>query len=313
MRNRRMTNAYRHEIAALTGKPWREVDVQDMERLANGNHSEHLPPVEVFDEQLERERGKRYLYIIGHVAAAVVAGIAVWAGFTHFNETFMEWGTPIKDALMHTLPSSMGSWIGTNMKPEVIPAMLSAGTITLAADTLFNVAGERVLGLKDPTVYERVQDIKRELRNGKTISVEQVFDLVLEANPTFRDSIQARYGKPFEKLPAATRQELMSTFNSAYPISQITADVNDGKRSGNELAFFVYGQESGVKPGEPVKEKDAAQPAKEKAKTIEIATEVPSVSMLAEMLHIKSEPGRAVTASQHQGFLAQHMAVGKNI
>lgn len=309
MRERRMTNAYRQEIATILGKHWRGVTTKDLETLAAGNRDEGIPPVEVFAEKLESERSKKFLYMMGHVAAAVVAGIAVWAGFTHFNETFQLVGGYMRDGLVNTVgvfSETAGQWLGEHMKPMVLPAMISAGVINMASDLTFTLAGERLLGLNKPTIYDRVQDIKRELRHGKSIGEEQVFELVLQANPTFSNSIVNRYHRPFNALPKRERQSIIDAYSNAYPLKQMVKEINDGTRSANELSFFVYGQASGTPLKEP--KKDGAIPVKEKEKTQEhtpeMTPDIADIEVRGGSLYLRSyAPGKSVSASAHEGMM----------
>lgn len=293
MEKRRMTNAFRPEIAALTGKHWRQVTVDDLDTLAVGNRAEHISPVQAFEEKLNQNRSKRFLSLIGHVVGAAVAFGAIWLGFSNFEQTFVEAGKTVVDTI---------GW-GANL-----PAMATAGVISLIADTTFTLVGERMMGLNKPTVYDRVQQLKKEQRMGRMITEEKVFSVVLAANPGFAVGIKEKYGQEFEKLPAPYQKEIINAFDQAYPIKQITEEIDSGARRANELAFFAYGQTSGVPLREPVRETTASkvkelEQARAQHQNVEVTTVTATIPVSEPEV-----PGKAVTGAQYEGFLSRTAA-----
>ncbi|MFO1241634.1 MAG: hypothetical protein U1E36_00280 [Rickettsiales bacterium] len=305
MEKRRMTNAYRHEIAELTGKPWKEVSVTDLETLAKGDHEEHISPVHVFEEKLDRNRNKRFLSLMGHIAGAAVAFGAIWFGFEHFNSSFESMGTAVKDFFTN--------WIGTESFGKNLPVMASAGLISLAGDIAFTLTGERILGYDKPTVYDQVQHIKHDMRLGRVLTEEKVFGVVLAANPGFSKGIEERYGQPFEKLPAKYQQEIINAFDQTYPIKRLTAEIEGGLRSPNEIAFFAYGQESGVPLKQPKEKISEKVPEKEKQISLDLSMVPATTRIVAVSEPVVGAPGKAVSAAQHEGYLNKAMAQGKMV
>lgn len=293
MEKRRMTNAFRPEIAALTGKHWRLVTVDDLDMLAVGNQSEHIAPVQAFEEKLNQNRSKRLLSLIGHVVGAAVAFGAIWLGFSNFEQTFADAGKAVVDTI----------GFGENF-----PAMATAGVISLFADTAFTLVGERVMGLHKPTVYDRVQQLKKEQRMGRMITEEKVFSVVLAANPGFAAGIKEKYGQEFEKLPSPYQKEIINAFDQAYPIKQLAEEIDSGARRANEIAFFAYGQTSGVPLREPVRETASSkvkelEQARAKHQNVEVTTA--SATIPASEPEV---PGKAVTGAQYEGFLSRTAA-----
>lgn len=295
MEKRRMTNAYRHEIASLTDKHWRQVTVDDLDTLSVGDRSKGLPAVKAFEEKINQNNSKRFLSLIGHVVGAVVAFGAIWFGFSHFEQTFIDAGNAVVNTIGY----------GKNL-----PAMATAGVISLMADTIFTVVGERMLGLNKDTVYDMVQTLKKEMRNGRMITEEKVFGIVLAANPGFAEGIKEKYGQTFDKLPQNYQKEIISAFNQAYPIKKITEEIDSGARNANELAFFAYGQESGMPLKTPVRE-TAESRAKELAaardKAVHKQEEITNVSETVT-LPAPDAPTNAITSAHYEGFLSRAAA-----
>lgn len=297
MEKRRITNAFRPEIAALTGKHWKQVTTDDLDTLAVGHRGNDQPAIKAFEEKINQNNSKRFLSLLGHVVGAAVAFGAIWFGFSHFEASFIEAGNSTKEFVSSL---GLGSW-GAN-----IPAMTAAGVISLISDTAFTVIGERVLGLNKDTVYDMVQTLKKEMRNGRMVTEEKVFGIVLAANPGFAESIQEKYGQTFDKLPAKYQKEIINAFNQSYPIKQITEEIDSGARRANELAFFAYGQQSGVPLKEPVREtaetrvKELAA-AREKTHHKEVAISVSETVTLPST----ETPGSAVSSAQYEGFLSR--------
>ena len=66
------------------------------------------------------------------------------------------------------------------------------------------------------------------------------------ANPELGRYIVAEYGKHFDDLTLADKQQATNILGRFMPIDRLVLDINSGKVNVSELAFAVEGQISGV-------------------------------------------------------------------
>ena len=66
------------------------------------------------------------------------------------------------------------------------------------------------------------------------------------ANPVLAAEIESRFGEPFHKLSAATKDRVLEKIGPQYNIEELTNDLNNRHIRAQELAFAVAGQQSGV-------------------------------------------------------------------
>lgn len=235
-KRQRTTNSYRNEIASTLGKDPKEVTIEDLERVAEGDRRQGIPSNRLLDERWNNISLRRTLSIAAHMLGAIVAGAAVLVLFPEmFGDALSKAG--------ETVSSALGVSSDTGLR---MVASVAAGAITFTVDNAVYTGGEYVLGLNKTSLYNRVQDVKRAVRLGMNVSEYDMLGLFVQADPSLASAVQQRFGLPYEELSERERAYVLTLADPVYHIRALTQAVNEKRIHGNELAFILDGRRSGV-------------------------------------------------------------------
>lgn len=238
----RVKNAYKLELAATLGKDPKEVTLEDMTRIAEGDKEAGIPANPVLQEQLTRIDKHKTLSNITSAASIGIAMVSFLAilggGFEHILDSWKG----LIEPLANNLPVS---------NQAVFAAGKLASGISFASDYAIHHVGMGMMGLNERTTYDIVQDIKRLRRNGKTIAPEQVLEVFVSHDPALAQAIRDTFEAPYSALTKEQRASVLAVYDKKHLIADMTAKINAGRLSPNELSFAVVGQHSGVGERDP--------------------------------------------------------------
>lgn len=233
----RTKNAYKLEVAATLGIDPRAVTVADLERVAKGDSAAGLPGNAILKEQLDCIDTHHRVSLFSNVAAiglaiATFAAITV-GGLEHVIQGWQNFIQPL-----------------TDMLPIRDATAFAAGTIasgiTLSSDFALNALGKHLTGLNEPTTYDYIQDLKKQLRNGHALKPEQVLEVFVRRDPDLAARIRQDFGADYAHLPAEEKTMVLNGLKQKELLEAITRKTNEGRISPNELTFLAEAQHSGV-------------------------------------------------------------------
>lgn len=233
----RMTNAYRNEIASALGIEPKEVTIDALELVAEGSKWRGIPANRVLNEQWDRINNKRNLSIASHLIGSLTAGIAVLTLFSGVLEPFLHWGAA-------AVGNAAGDLVSNPMR---VAASLVAGAISFSADNLVNFGVQQMFGMNKPTLYDHIQDIKRQVRRGIPLTEIDTLALFVHADESLGEEVHKRFHKDFDKLDPRQQQFILDVVSPVYNIPELTNALNTKRIHGNELTFILDGRRSGVR------------------------------------------------------------------
>ena len=235
---------FQEEIAAHFGIDEDDVTHDHLRSLAFGNAYEGIKPNPFFQEVLKRNDDNRLIKLGAAVVAAVTAGVftlvqASTGGlFDSFTEFFSN--SSVEFVAKNVENFAKFAWAGT------------VGVVLLATDHLATAIGHDIFSDHGKTAYEKIEKLAQRRGRGKEITVEQVMDLIVSANPELEASItQHSHGSKFKTLSSDVQEQLIYTCAAQLDLAigdlrQTTAQINAGEVKINELAFISAGERSGV-------------------------------------------------------------------
>lgn len=224
-----VTDEFRPELAAITGKPETEVNVSDLYNVARSNPS--------LDEDLDRNRGMRNLRTASTLIGSTVAFVAVVAAVSFFPPM----------AALGAAAASAGIFSGAALGFIGASMALSYGVMHTVGRG-FSKIGQKLLGYNKPNVSDHVAGLDKLVEEGKNVSPEKVMGVFVAASPQMQNQIENTFGTSYDKLATPQQLEAERVFGNHLPLEGLSAAINNGQMSARELIFTVHGQASGAYP-----------------------------------------------------------------
>ena len=238
-----MRDEYKQEIAAKLHKSIDKVTTKDLELLAENDPMRGTQANQTFAEELKKSKRVRNFGIVFSVVASLAA-IAVVAAI---NPAIF---TSIASAVSN---AGMAEWLATGAK------FLAKGLVAVAAYNVIKAPihwmGDKLFGLDKETTHDRIDAIRREREEGKTISQEQVLGVFISANKPLASYIEAQTGKGYDAMTYPEKHAIAEAIGPQLNLAGLTEQINRGSIRATELAFTVEGDLSGVLPKAPEAEK----------------------------------------------------------
>lgn len=239
---RRLTELYRPQVASLLDKPRKEVGVADIYTVAQDNPT--------LEEELTRYRKMRNLKNVAAVAGTVLAFGAVFAAIALVPAV----------AAMAGAAATAGLFSSAGLGFAAVVGVIGLGTLHISRKTVKGI-GKQLFGMKEPTVEDRIEELSKERRKEKHVTAGKVFEVYVAAQPELAAEIEEHFGKPYAKLKAEEKIAAVEHFGPQVNLAEVVADINEERMNVRELTFKVHGQDSGVYPKAPIRDrlKDFAQ------------------------------------------------------
>ncbi|MCH2546101.1 MAG: hypothetical protein MK052_00620 [Alphaproteobacteria bacterium] len=235
-RKSQLTELYRPQVAAITGKDPEAVGFKDFEAVAKENPS--------LQNELHRNDRNRTVKNTAAIVATAAVFVGVFAAITLVP--------PIGGAAALAAAGGIGSgaWLGFAVG---VGASSMAGMYAVKKG--LTKIGNKIAGLDTPSVEDKVRNLSREHRKEHKIVPEEIMDVFAAASPDLSRQIENKYGKPYEDLKVAKKRAVTAEYAEQLQLPEIATAINENEMNARELTFRVHGQSSGVYPDEPWKEK----------------------------------------------------------
>jgi hypothetical protein len=214
-----LLKVYSQELSAITGKTEKDLKLSDVEVAAH-----HSPTGKKNAIALELEALNKNINIdlktslTGIVAVAALATLAV-----------------------NVIPATL--LIGAGMM-----AASAFGTASnLVFTTAEHLAAHSNGGRAKYGFNAKLNEIVKQ-NQFKELPKEQVFDLLLTANPETEKQIKEKYSKAYSELPLQVKSSIVDEYEGKLGAKQLTGMINRGEMRVQELGFIAYGDSSGNKP-----------------------------------------------------------------
>ena len=221
-RKENLKEFYKEELSSKLNKPIEQLSRSDLNVMAKGNG--------VIDEEMARNRKQRNFGVV----LSLVASMASLAVITLALPAI-----PLLAPLLaaETTLALVGA--------VALKAVVGLTTYNLVKAPLHSLA-DKLFNIDEKTTNDYIVNIKRERDQGKVISREQVMSVFVASNPELDKYIVAEYGKHYDDLDLAGKQQVTKELAGHLPLDKLTIEINSGKVNVSELAFAVEGQKSGV-------------------------------------------------------------------
>jgi len=273
---------YDEELAAKLGKTAKKIGGSDVGVLETGDVKKHIAENNTIKEALRRERTIRNVGI----AASFIASIATFT---------------LMGAIVGHPPLAIDWGTAARITVSVLTYMALKVPVVELAKTMF--------GLNKETTHDKIIEIAKDRRQGKSVTREQVVEVFVSGNKDLAAYVEDHFGKEYEKLSLADKVNVAEQLSALLPIDTITANINAGTTNASELAFTVDGQVSGVLPKAPEKNESRSMIDAFKHKCQHMANKVGAIFRPEKADDIASMNMQSDSAkhapNQHQ-YLADH-------
>jgi hypothetical protein len=233
---KQLCTLYRPQLAALTGKELSQIGVEDLQSVAADNPT--------LQNELIRNDHKRNIKNVAGIVSTAVAFTAVFAAIAFFP--------PL--AGLAAAAATGGLFSGAGLLFAGVAGVLGFGAVHYSRKSAIAI-GNRVMGLDEPSVADKIETLDKMHRKEVTIRPEQVMDIFVSANPSLSADIEGRYGKKFEDMMVNEKRSVTAEYADALNAPQIAKAINEGRLNAAEMTFLAHGQTSGVYPDEPWRER----------------------------------------------------------
>jgi hypothetical protein len=262
IRLRRMRDMYKDEIGAQLGKNPSKVTIKDMETVAKGDASKGISANKTIAEGISKLKTKRNISF-GVTTLAILGTMAIMLGLT---------------------AASGGATLFTG---GALAAVGNFAVKALAGYAIHSIlekplhwTAKKVFGMDD-TASDLIADMRRQHKDGKVITREQVVGAFVSGNKELGNFVKAQFGKEYDDLNVQQKMALTNSFEQYLPVTAITEKINTGQMKVSELAFAVEGQTSGV-PLQPLKPVQTVQNTP-KRKVVEYDNPTPARSFVSRL------------------------------
>ncbi|MEK6746553.1 MAG: hypothetical protein AABY33_05940 [Pseudomonadota bacterium] len=214
---------YKDEVAAQLGKSPDRIKDEDIDLIAKGDAKRGIAANKTIAEELQTLKKRRNVGMLV-TALTILSTVAIVA----------------------SLPGIAGVAAGG---VGLFAARMIAGfAIHKLLENPIKKTGKKIFKLDTPTTHDRIADLSKQHRKGKTISREQVMDVFVSANKELSQFVIDNYGMHYDKLSVQDKHVVVEAMEQHMPITSMTKNLNSGTVKISELAFAVEGKISGVEP-----------------------------------------------------------------
>lgn len=253
-----LLNEFREEVAIAIGKDAKDVDLKDLQTVAEGDKSRGIEANPILDEEWDRIGRRRTVQFvttaISAVATLMLINFPMFTNAAGASQTLVaeagDWVAWGKDQAISMLNLPEGSTLASIISNGFTYTGLTvaASWVLQAANAALDFVSFGVLGLSSKTTHDRIDDISKALDNGKLITKEQVLGVFVSANKDLAEDIRKEFGKDYDKLGWQKQQAAVAKFGGEYKVYELAYMINFRMIKPQELAFAAVGRESGVKP-----------------------------------------------------------------
>ncbi len=222
---------YTDEASAQLGKTRDGIKKDDLKILAAGDENKKIAANSTIGEALRKAKRQRNVGLGLSIAASLIAFSV--AGF---------------------LFAAGGPIAAVGVVGFIAKALTSLAVYNIAKAPM-QFAANKIFDLNKETTHDRIAAIAKDRESGRVITQEQVLGVYVSANPDIAAMIATRYGKSYDELEVADKQQITDALGKLLHVDQITNDINKGRVNVGELAFAAEGKSSGVMPRNPELEK----------------------------------------------------------
>lgn len=210
-----MVDLYRNDLAQQLGKAPEDVTRADLKEAAKEN--------DVIAQALRRQRQRSILSIgTAILSGAVSIGLIVGFGLDSQKLQNLANGT-LWDAL----------------KP--IANFISIGTVGgLTGLILHNGLGDAIgygTGIHKAAAHDLITMLDSRIKRGLPVAREEVYAVIVAANPSLEQGIVREYGKSYHVMTRAQKEVVMHDARLAQPIDDIARAISDHRIHAGYLAF----------------------------------------------------------------------------
>lgn len=222
-RRAELREMYKDEAAVQFGKSPKKITDKDIDLLAKGDQTRGIAGNKTIAEELSQSKKRRNLGMLVSTAS-ILGTLAIVMAISGFIP-----------------PEALGA--------GVYAAKFIAGVaIHELLEKPIHWLGKKIFGMEDTSTHERIAELNKEHRNGKSITKEQVLGVFVSANKELNNFVKEQYAKPYDKLSVQEKRAMVEAVEQYIPLKNITENLNSGRVKISELAFSVEGQRSGVAP-----------------------------------------------------------------
>ncbi len=212
-----LLDLYSQEVSVITSKPVSELKISDLEIAArhrpDGKKNAIALELGAIDKNIKIGLATSVISIIGIASLATVAAnllstaLLTGAGYTIAATAFGGVSKIISMSADHMASSFNGG----------------------KAQYLFNAH------LKEMAKQSQFRKLEP----------EQVFSLLLKANPEIEKEIKSKYAKDYNALPIAVKSTIVDSYEDKLSAKHLTGMINRAEMNTQELGFIAYGSSSG--------------------------------------------------------------------
>jgi hypothetical protein len=209
-----MVNLYRNNIAEQLGKQPDDVTRADLNEAAQGN--------DVIAQALKRQHQRTWL-AIGTAVLSGVVSLGLIAGFG-------------MGSILHDMAGK--TFLGV-MKP--IASFIGIGTVSgitglLLKDGLGNAIGYGT-GIGKAAAHDLIVKLDHNVARGIPIAREDVYAIIVTANPALDKSIAENYGRHYTQMSHAQQGHVLHETGLADAMDKLAIAINDHKVHAGTLAY----------------------------------------------------------------------------
>lgn len=212
-----MVNLYRNDIAAQFGIAPGEVTRGHLKEAAKSN--------DVIDQALTRMRMKTWVNIATASAASLVT-VGLVGAFGADN--LLKRG--VSDMLGSSTLAGVANFIGI-------------GTVAGMSSLVFNNGLRTVLGASTPlgkaAAHDRILQMELDISHGRSVSKEQVYGVLVAADPQLQEAIAHRFGKRWRHMHGHQRGVVLADVGIGAEMQQLADRINARELRPGSLAYML--------------------------------------------------------------------------
>lgn len=236
---RKLLSHYRDEISTVLGVPKEQVTLEHLKAVAYGDDTLGVPGNAVIAQHLDRVGQRHWMKNINNLAATGVSMVTFFA---------LPWLFSLGGNSPGATSTFVGAWLGLDAAAlsKVGALGFASGFVTLGMGKIFDVVTSNVMGYAQPSVHEVIGGMRAQLAQGKAVQPEQVFALMVQADPGLAALVEQQFGQPYIALSAKQQHTATVQLGDTHQVAKIAELINSRQMQVDELAFLLVGQKSGT-------------------------------------------------------------------
>jgi hypothetical protein len=224
----RMVDVYRDDIATQLGLDPQDITRSHLKIAAKDN--------DVIDQALKRQRVKTIVAI----GTAAIAGFSTFFLVNSFGTAghMHDWAVAKVGPLLGSLANYIG--IGT-----------IAGIVGLVANRGLRTVINAALDVRESSAHDNIMRMEFDIKNGRTVTKEQVYAVVADANPKLRHTIHKQFRESYDHMSPAERSRVLDAIGVAPEMQALADDINQRTIQPARLAYMLQDATHGAR--EPIR------------------------------------------------------------